>query len=90
MTGFPLSSPPDETSHQTPKKPKEWPQHRPYHPAFGVPSVVDVPRLLESNEHGELERPDGNFSGEEDSKMGNEDKKGDGQITSGDKNSKAT
>jgi hypothetical protein len=75
VTGFTLASPPDETSHQTPEKPKEWPRHRPYHPAFGVPSIVDVPCLLENEEHREIKSQDGIVNGEKDEEMANEDKK---------------
>ncbi len=43
VTGFPLVSPPDETAHTSPEKPKDWPRKQPCHPAFGPPSVVKVP-----------------------------------------------
>jgi hypothetical protein len=46
ITGFPMISPPDKTSHPTPEKSKDWPVHKPFHPAFGVPSVVEVPKPL--------------------------------------------
>ena len=36
-------SPPDETAHTSPEKPKDWPRKQPCHPAFGSPSVVKVP-----------------------------------------------
>ena len=42
ITGFSLVSPPDKTTHTTPERPDEWPRYKPSHPAFGVPSVVDV------------------------------------------------
>ena len=76
VTGFPLTSPPDETSHQTPEKPTEWPRRRPDHPAFGVPSVVGVPRLFEGKEHGEITRQEGIISGEKEKGMANDDKGG--------------
>ena len=44
VTGFTLASPPDETDSSTLERPKDWPSHRPSHPAFGPPSVVLVPR----------------------------------------------
>jgi hypothetical protein len=74
VTGFTLASPPDETSRQTPEKPKEWPRHRPFHPAFGAQSVVEVPRLLENEENGEIKRQEDIIIGEKDEGMANEDK----------------
>ncbi len=74
VIGFTLPSPPDETSRQTPEKPKEWPRHRPFHPAFGVQSVVEVPRLLENEENGEIKRQEDIVIGEKDEGMANEDK----------------
>jgi hypothetical protein len=74
VTGFTLASPPDETSRQTPEKPKEWPRHRPFHPAFGVQSVVDVPRLLGNEENREIKRPEDIVIGEKDEGVANEDK----------------
>ncbi len=46
ITGFPMTSPPDTTSYPTPERDKDWPVHKPSHPAFGVPSVVEVPKPL--------------------------------------------
>jgi hypothetical protein len=74
VTGFTLASPPDETSRQTPEKPKEWPRHRPFHPASGVESVVEVPRLLKNEEQGEIERQEDIVIGEKEEGIANEDK----------------
>ena len=46
VTGFTIVSPPDTTSHNTPERPEDWPRYKPSHPAFGMPSVVDVLRPL--------------------------------------------
>jgi hypothetical protein len=53
ITGFTIVSPPDTTSHSTPERPQEWPRYKPSHPAFGMPSVVDVlrPVWMDNNEH---------------------------------------
>ena len=52
ITGFTIVSPSDTTSHNSPERPKEWPRHKPSHPAFGMPSVVEVLRPLWMDESG--------------------------------------
>jgi hypothetical protein len=42
ITGFSIVSPVDSTSQSTPERSKDWPRTKPSHPAFGVPSVVEV------------------------------------------------
>ena len=44
VTGFTVVSPSDTTSHSTPERLEDWPRYKPSHPAFGMPSVVDVLR----------------------------------------------
>jgi hypothetical protein len=44
ITGFGLSSPPDDTMHEVEEKPEDWPSNLPSHPSFGPPSVVTVPK----------------------------------------------
>jgi hypothetical protein len=41
---FSLASPPDVAVKSSPERPSSWPKYRPSHPAFGQPSVVEVPR----------------------------------------------
>ncbi len=44
ITGFSMASPPDVALQSSPERPSSWPKHRPSHPAFGQPSVVEIPR----------------------------------------------
>ena len=44
VTGFSLASPPNEAMKSSPERSSSWPRYRPSHPAFGQPSVVEIPQ----------------------------------------------
>ena len=75
ITGYTLTSPPDETASTTPERPEDWPRHRPAHPSFGPPSVVMVPRpwggdkvSISSGVNRESEQGETNDKGEDQSR----------------------